>query len=832
MKASLSLEHLSNQTVKPKLVFETSDLPYWIGNEAAFYFDKILRKMGLIEFQEELKRVKHFLSAPKINSESLNKLQEKVKHSSLNVPVINLKVVQVPKETPIFCLKIVPRYGYSSIYAIEGTVSVKYGEFLVHKDLGFKDESINQKGDTLYKIPRDPSLEQNALAQLRAHNWDPIQKNSTYVLHESYELPSELFFSIKLNELRDAGWEVHSTEPKLNKKVHFNPEFYGDVSETTHDWFDLELGLVIDGKKINMTTILSGIVDQVKKNPSIIGSKDVFLSTQDNQVLIVPSERLNTLIQTFLSLLNPELQNDKIPIPRSMIPVLEETSKQLSWQAPAKYKELQDKFSKTAEIKKITPPTSLLCTLRSYQIEGLSWMQFLTETELGGILADDMGLGKTIQTLAHILVEKEKGSMTKPTLIVAPTSLMGNWLNEAKKFAPTLSVLILQGLYRKNDFDKIASHDIVLTTYPLLARDEQELLKQEFHLLILDEAQMIKNAKTKAHQVLRNIKATHKLCLTGTPMENHLGELWSLFHIILPGFLGTDKQFQSLFRKPIEKEGSSERKAILQKRIHPFLLRRTKEEVVRDLPPKTEIVIPITLTKTQQDLYEAVRMTMMKKVFSHVEEKGLAKSRIILLDALLKLRQICCDPRLLKSVKHTSEAKDSAKLSYLLEVLPQMIEEKRQILLFSQFTSMLSLIEEELKNLNIPYVILTGDTLDRITPIEEFQSGRVPLFLISLKAGGTGLNLTAADTIIHYDPWWNPAVESQATARAHRIGQTKPIFVYKWIASSSIEEKIMQLQERKKGLVQGLLEEKENQMIDLQEEELYTLFAPLTELIE
>jgi len=313
-------------------------------------------------------------------------------------------------------------------------------------------------------------------------------------------------------------------------------------------------------------------------------------------------------------------------------------------------------------------------------------------------------------------------------------------------------------------------------------------------------------------------------------MENHLGELWSLFHILLPGFLGTEKQFQSIFRRPIEKENSLDRRTFLQKRIQPFFLRRTKEEVVLDLPPKTEIVIPIELTKTQKDLYEAVRLTMMEKVLTHVEEKGLAKSRIVLLDALLKLRQICCDPRLLKNTPHAADKKDSAKLTYLSEILPQMIEEKRQILLFSQFTSMLDLIQIELKELSIPYVILTGDTTDRATPIQEFQSGKVPLFLISLKAGGTGLNLTAADTVIHYDPWWNPSVENQATARAHRIGQKKSVFVYKWISSGGIEEKILQLQEKKKILVSGLLEGKENQMVDLSAEDIYELFAPIHEV--
>ena len=467
------------------------------------------------------------------------------------------------------------------------------------------------------------------------------------------------------------------------------------------------------------------------------------------------------------------------------------------------------------------------CELRPYQIEGVSWLQFLRASNLAGILADDMGLGKTVQTLAHILIEKESGRMKKPALIIAPTTLMGNWAQETARFAPELKVLILQGNERKKYFDAIPNHDIILTTYPLLARDQEILLQQDFHLMILDEAQNIKNAKTQAHHTIRQIPAKHKLCLTGTPMENHLGELWSFFHILLPGFLGDEKQFYRLFRKPIEKEGSLERRGILQKRIHPFMLRRTKGEVAIELPPKTEILSPIELSPSQKDLYEAVRLAMMKKVMAEVESKGMARSHIIVLDALLKLRQICCDPRLLKNSKMEFNMEHSAKLSFLMEFIAQLLQEKRQILLFSQFTSMLTLIEEELQAQKISYAIITGETTDRITPVQEFQTGIKPLMLISLKAGGTGLNLTAADTVIHYDPWWNPAVENQATDRAHRMGQTKPVFVYKFIATGSIEEKILSLQTRKKEMADGLFDSSNALPMEMNLDELHSLFEPL-----
>ena len=437
-------------------------------------------------------------------------------------------------------------------------------------------------------------------------------------------------------------------------------------------------------------------------------------------------------------------------------------------------------------------------------MEGVAWLQFLRSFELGGILADDMGLGKTVQALAHILIEREAGRLDRPALVIAPTSVVPNWKAETARFAPELRVHVSHGLKRKEEFGQFARSDLVLTTYPLLARDKEALLAQEFHLVILDEAQQIKNAKTQAAKVVQQLKARHRLCLTGTPLENHLGELWSLFHFLMPGFLGDADAFRRLYRTPIEKRADEPRRLSLARRIRPFVLRRTKEQVAAELPAKTEIGEVIELGDAQSDLYETVRAAMDERVRAEIAARGLAQSQIVVLDALLKLRQICCDPRLLK-LDAAKKVKDSAKLARLLEMLEELLAEGRRVLLFSQFTSMLELIEQDLKARGIGYVKLTGETRDRKKPVDAFQSGKVPLFLISLKAGGTGLNLTAADTVIHYDPWWNPAVENQATDRAHRIGQDKPVFVYKLIVAGSVEEKIAQLQAKKAALAAGVL---------------------------
>jgi SNF2 family DNA or RNA helicase len=344
---------------------------------------------------------------------------------------------------------------------------------------------------------------------------------------------------------------------------------------------------------------------------------------------------------------------------------------------------------------------------------------------------------------------------------------------------------------------------------------------------VLDEAQNIKNANTHAAQTVGDIPARHRLCLSGTPMENHLGELWSLFHFLMPGFLGSQKRFGVLFRNPIERQGNSEKMDQLRKRITPFMLRRTKDVVASELPPKIETLMPVPLQGKQADLYETIRLGMEKTVRDALNAQGLAKSQITILDALLKLRQVCCDPRLLK-LGAASQVQQSAKLEQLLDMLPEMVAEGRKILLFSQFTQMLGLIEQELPRLGIPWVKLTGQSKNRDAIIDRFTSGEVPLFLISLKAGGVGLNLPQADTVIHYDPWWNPAVENQATDRAHRIGQTQNVWVLKLVAQGTIEERMLALQERKAQLAQdmysGAVQRKEPLF---GESDLNELFKPL-----
>ncbi len=631
------------------------------------------------------------------------------------------------------------------------------------------------------------------------------------------------------------GWEI-----KIAMDFDFQfdevSDWYAQINQDSNDWFKLELGVDIDGESVNLLPFLVSYLDTLKGAKSVTDLQQYpddfpLLFRQENgRLLHIPLAKVRHIIDTLVELYDPDSldQDGNLELSRyhsRQLSALNNSQTLLKWSGGEAIRNFADKLDDFKGVVAVEPPNGLIAELRDYQKEGLSWLQFLREYDLGGILADDMGLGKTVQTLAHILIEKNENRAVLPSLVVAPTSLMVNWSREIARFTPGLSVMVLQGADRKEKFSKINECDIVLTTYPLLSRDTDILLQQKWHIVVLDEAQHIKNPKSKAAQTACQLTTNHRICLTGTPMENHLGELWSQFHFLMPGILGDEKRFRRLFRVPIEKQQDAMRQSQLRKRIAPFLLRREKTQVAAELPPKTEILTEVELEGPQRDLYETIRVSMHSKVIKAIESNGISRSQIIILDALLKLRQVCCHPQLLK-IPSAKKVSTSAKLSQLMEMLPEMVEEGRRILLFSQFTSMLAIIEKQLQKHNLDYVQLTGQTRNREIPIDTFQSGKVPIFLISLKAGGTGLNLTAADTVIHYDPWWNPAAENQATDRAHRIGQDKPVFVYKMITAGTVEEKIAEMQVRKQALADAIYSNG-NTGGQLGLEDLDALFEPI-----
>ena len=596
-------------------------------------------------------------------------------------------------------------------------------------------------------------------------------------------------------QLEREGWRVEIEEGFHHRVVDGGGEWMAGVEEGSGWWFSLDLGVEIDGATVPLLPVMTSLLARLRDlgTPggldALAHNGTVFGALPDGRHVALPLDRTKAILATLVELYHPEILSDKGRIEISAGEAVGlaalEAAIGLRWLGGDRLRRLAERLANFAGVAKVVPPAGLMTELRPYQRDGLDWLQFMREYELGGILADDMGLGKTVQTLAHLLVEKREGRLDRPCLVVCPTSVVPNWLAEAARLAPELKVLSLHGADREQRFAEIENADLVVTTYALLPRDADHLLPVAWHAVVLDEAQAIKNSAAKTTGVACRLQARLRLCLTGTPMENHLGELWSQFAFLMPGLLGDAKRFARVFRTPIEKKQDNERRAVLAARLKPFLLRRTKSLVAADLPPKTEMLRSLELTGPQRDLYETVRLAMHEKVRREVAAKGLGRSHIIVLDALLKLRQVCCDPRLVK-LAAARRVVASAKLAHLMEMLPALIEDGRRILLFSQFTSMLDLIKPAVAAAGIDFVELRGDTTDRAGPVARFQKGKVPLFLISLKAGGTGLNLTAADTVIHYDPWWNPAVEDQATDRAHRIGQdNRSLFTNSWLKAPS-----------------------------------------------
>jgi SNF2 family DNA or RNA helicase len=774
-------------------------------------------------------------------------------------PPPHLRVQPLAQALPVPILQLYgeePRSGFARARAARhGALRLLFDYEGVRLHWSAPDKPITRKLDdgSVRQLQRHRSEEQRRAMELRAlahlvpvaqafQSWEApnIDHNDLTLRDGHMESVWQDFQTLALPKLEASGWQI---EIDLSFPFRFveAQQWYGEISEergkANSDWFSVELGVMVQGERVNLLPILLAALraDTDYFRALVRGEVKSFTAQLPHgQRLVLPAARIQALVSTLLEMAEgSSLDGGKLRLSSAdaaRLAEFEAANPELSshWIGGAERLAMGRALQQVEHIEAVLPPWGLAAQLRGYQQTGLNWLQFLRRQGLSGILADDMGLGKTVQAIAHILLEKEQGRLTQPVLIVAPTSLMGNWRREAQKFAPSLTLVTLHGAGRRQHYADLPEADVVLTTYALLRFDEEILLRQHWHLVVLDEAQNIKNATSATAKVARALKAHHRLCLTGTPLENHLGELWSQFHFLMPGFLGTEKDFKRLYRTPIEKHGDDDKRARLARRIAPFLLRRTKQQVAPELPPKTEIIRSVALSGAQRDLYETLRLSLNEKLRQELSSLGLGRSQIMVLDALLKLRQVCCDPRLVKLDAAEAAAGESAKLDLLIDLLNLQLMEGRKVLLFSQFTSMLRLIEERLAQAGHAWAKLTGETNDRDAEVERFQSGKVSLFLLSLKAGGVGLNLTAADTVIHYDPWWNPAAENQATDRAHRIGQDKPVFVYKLLVEGSVEERIQALQARKSALFAGIVGHAEGEIAgSLDAEDIAELLRPL-----
>ncbi len=744
-------------------------------------------------------------------------------------PILRLSRVECPDEAG----RLVPTDALAVEFDYGGTV------------IGFDDErQFVKAGPAQIFVRRDRAAEAEAMELLRPESFtqirvaDPHRVKGRIVQVFRGRDASEKwqgFISDRVPGLMALGWRNLIDKDFGPRTVQVVGEYDVRVSDALGPVglgvgagaFSLDFGIEIDGERVPLLPILTRLMERGGMDSAMVVDGELITSLEDGRLLKLPAERIRRLLTVMADLIEAAQRTPDggmILKQGEAATVLDlEDLLPTRWDNAGAISAYAERFRSVADIPPVLVPSSFKAVLRPYQQQGVDWLQHLREHDLGGLLADDMGLGKTAQTIAHIVIEHADGRLDRPALIVVPTSLVANWGAELEKFAPHLSVVVLHGLDRHAKRGELDGVNVVITTYTVLSRDIEEMRGLEWHIVVLDEAQVIKSPDAKATKAVCRLDTRHRLCLSGTPIENNLQEIWSEFAFLMPGLLGDRKGFAKRFRTPIEKNGDMVRRVQLVRRIRPFLLRRTKSEVATDLPPKHTIIRRVNLGAEQRALYETIRGTLHDTVREQIAGLSAAQGRIVMLDALLKLRQVCCDPRLVK-LPSARQVEESSKLDDLMEMVTEMLPEGRRILLFSQFTSMLDLIKPRLDAAGLRYVELRGDTRDRAEPVRSFEAGEVPLFLISLKAGGRGLNLVSADTVIHYDPWWNPAVEDQASDRAHRIGQTKSVFVYKLLAADTVEDRILELQQRKADLARIALSE-EGDLAGLEVDDLEFLFS-------
>jgi superfamily II DNA or RNA helicase len=706
-----------------------------------------------------------------------------------------------PAPRPRLKVKAPERNGWGGRDWLRGELSFDYDGVVVAE---------KQPGRAVYQpdkhrlLRRDADAERTAAARL-----EQVGFHTKYSYgREDLELaPRNLPKAVRL--LLQDGWHVEA-EGKLYRQP-------GEIQiEVTSgiDWFELHGKVAFGDQEATLPELLAAL----KRGENLV-------RLGDGTVGMVPEAWLKKY-GLLAGLGTPE--GDHLRFGRTQVGLLDALlAEQPEATADEQFQRAREQLHSFAGVEPADPPAGFVGQLRAYQCDGLGWLHFLQQFRFGGCLADDMGLGKTVQVLALLESRRELRASAPekdrpgPSLVVVPRSLVFNWKQEAARFTPQLRILDHSGLGRAKPGEHFDDYDVILTTYGTLRRDIVDLKDRRFDYCILDEAQAIKNANSQSAKAARLLRGDHRLALSGTPVENHLGELWSLFEFLNPGMLGTASVFrlgEGGMRNPDE-----ESRALLARVLRPFLLRRTKEQVAKDLPAKTEQTLYCDLEPAQRKLYDELREHYRQSLLARVEREGIKKAKIQILEALLRLRQAACHPGLIDKDRADES---SAKLDALLPQLQEVFDEGHKTLVFSQFTSMLAIVRKRLDAEGVPYEYLDGRTRDRAARVERFQNDPdCKLFLISLKAGGLGLNLTAADYVFLLDPWWNPAVEAQAIDRTHRIGQTRPVFAYRLIARDTVEEKVLQLQERKRALADAIITADNSMIRDLGREDLELLLS-------
>ncbi len=709
----------------------------------------------------------------------------------------DLQIIEIdPVPQPL--LQVRPnKLGLNAKEDIEGSLKFRYGDRTVPYDPDAR-ASYSAEKRTLMRRDRNFEVAARQRLDLARVKQDRHERDPGRVVFSAKQLPD------LVKSLMAEGWQVEA-EGKLYRSAG---KFQLDVNSGI-DWFEVRGKVDFDGTEVSLPKILAAI-----------RNRETMIDLGGGAMGLIPEEWLRKF--SLLAGVGTK-DGNHVRFEKNQVGLLDAM---LAAQPEATFDETfrtaREQFARFEGIEAVEPPPQFHGELREYQKEGLGWLRFLRQFRFGGCLADDMGLGKTVQVLA-MLVDRaltREPNEPKTSLIVMPKSLVFNWRKEAERFAPHLTVLDHTGTERSKEAEHILKHDLVLTTYGTLRNDMPYLKDIDFDYCILDESQAIKNSSTESSKAVRLLRGRHRLAMSGTPIENHLGELWSLFDFLNPGMLGHGSALKVLMSQGKDEQDD---RTVLSKALKPFLLRRTKEQVAKDLPQKTEQTIYCDLDAEQRKDYDELKEYYRQSLLGRIETDGMNKSKILILEALLRLRQAACHPGLIDKNKVDQS---SAKLDALIPQLHEVFEEGHKAIVFSQFTSLLAILKKRLNDEGIPYEYLDGKTRDRQAKVETFQNDpECKLFLISLKAGGVGLNLTAAEYVFLLDPWWNPAVEAQAIDRTHRIGQTKPVFAYRLIARNTVEEKVLELQNKKKDLADAILNADSSLIRTLKREDLEMLLS-------
>jgi non-specific serine/threonine protein kinase len=674
-----------------------------------------------------------------------------------------------------------------------------------------KDNIIIPSGDRVMMINRNKDAEMDFIRKLEGLHSNFMRPDGAALVLKGNDVLKNNWFFLFVDAMREM--EVPVTGFDVLKNFRFNtakPNTKIRISSGV-DWFDAKVDVVFGDQQVSIAEIKRALTN-----------KQQFVQLNDGTLGILPEEWLKKYSLLFRV---GEGKADELKLSKYHLSIIDELYDQRSdEEVLIELEERYERLRSFNRINEVDPPQELAHILRPYQVAGYHWLNYLSEVGWGGILADDMGLGKTLQALSFIQALKDH-NVKLTGLVVCPTTLMFNWENEIKKFTPELKYLIHHGGDRARDKKSFEPVDVIITTYGTLRSDIKLMLEIEFDFVILDESQAIKNPHSKVTKAASLLRSKNRLCLSGTPLQNNTFDIYAQMNFLNPGMLGSIEFFRNEFATPIDKFGEPEQKDHLKKLLYPFILRRTKEQVAKDLPEKTETILFCEMEDEQRKIYDAFRNDFRNKILGVINEQGIERSQLTILQGLMKLRQICDSPSIMNEVERYPNV--SIKLDELGREITENIG-NHKALIFSQFLGMLALIKEKLIELNVPFEYFDGSTtaIDREKAIRSFQADdNVRVFLISLKAGGVGLNLTAADYVYIVDPWWNPAVEQQAIDRTHRIGQTKNIFAYRMICKDTIEDKILQLQDRKRALAKDLIADDATFVKSLSREDVEYLFS-------